>query len=110
MNTFEIGTALLSVVSGIAWIVTQFNTISTLKEKSREMEIKFNDRIKEIESKLIVLEANRNKDILDFTRMLGEINITLTRFNGTLQNFNETLKEVKEVVKEHDEHIRKNLT
>ena len=46
------------------------------------------------------LESNRNKDLLDFTKILGGINVTLTKVEGTLHHLEETVQEIKKVIEE----------
>jgi hypothetical protein len=46
------------------------------------------------------LLAMRNKDLLDFTEILGRINITLGRFDVTLKTIDEGFREVKEMYKD----------
>lgn len=99
MSTTELISLFVSSVAGIAWIVTQFNTIANLK--------KDNDSLEE---RVLSLEQKRNEDVLGFTKTLAEFNLTLTRFDSTLNGVNNTLREVKEAIRNHEKDIRDLLT
>jgi transcriptional regulator NrdR family protein len=97
----EILTLTLSIVSCIAWIVTNVNEIKFLKQKNDAAEM----RIKDLEEDVQVLKEQRLKDALDYTNMLNKFDLSLAKFDVTLGNVNETLKEVKHTLSVHSDKL-----
>jgi len=120
----EYGTLIFSALSVLAWIVTQFNTIKILQDKvdkhersveelqkDFELEIlrlreEFNNDIKTLEIKMTSLSEKGNRDVLEFTQILGKINVTLAKFETTMTNINENLNMLRQTMITHDNEIR----